>query len=103
MVGKPNVVSSDQTSLPSQGAAMTTPGLNSPLDQEREASMADEGGAAGAFMESQARAPGPDPRADQDRPQSPSPRWTWWIIGGGVAAGFLLGSWLGRRSCPSGR
>jgi len=34
------------------GSAAATPGLN-PLDQEREASLADEGGASGATIESQ--------------------------------------------------
>jgi hypothetical protein len=47
MVGKPNV--NDQTV---KGASMPTSGLNA-LDQEREASMADEGGASGATMEYQ--------------------------------------------------
>ena len=35
-----------------RGAASPTPGLT-PLDEEREASMADEGGASGATMESE--------------------------------------------------
>jgi hypothetical protein len=47
MSGKPTLSKNAE-----HGAAMTTPGL-SPLDEEREASMADEGGTAGAQMESQ--------------------------------------------------
>jgi hypothetical protein len=44
MVGKPE---DDRA-----GSASPTPGLNA-LDQEREASLADEGGASGAHLESQ--------------------------------------------------
>lgn len=51
MVGKPNVsVGVDLVQL--SGSAMPTAGLNA-LDQEREASMADEGGVSGAIMENQ--------------------------------------------------
>lgn len=39
-----------------KGSATKTPGLTS-LDQEREASMADEGGAAGAVVETQDKRP----------------------------------------------
>jgi len=52
MVGKPNLPNDPEKLSKSCGAAVTTPGLDA-LDQEREASMADEGGAAGAVMESQ--------------------------------------------------
>lgn len=44
---------------------MTSPDLTDPLDQEREASMADEGGAAGAAMEAQ-----PGPRKLEAQPLS---------------------------------
>jgi hypothetical protein len=52
MVGKPNFPQSraERTDVP--GASSPTPGLPA-LDQEREASMADEGGASGAVMESE--------------------------------------------------
>jgi hypothetical protein len=52
MVGKPNFSQdlAERTDVP--GAAHATPGLPA-LDQEREASMADEGGASGATMESE--------------------------------------------------
>ena len=52
MVGKPNFSpeSAERTDVP--GASSPTPGLPA-LDQEREASMADEGGASGMAMESE--------------------------------------------------
>ncbi len=51
MVGKPNFPESiDLCGI--VGSSMPTPGLNA-LDQEREASMADEGGVSGAIMENQ--------------------------------------------------
>jgi hypothetical protein len=46
MTGKPNIPHN-------YNSAMTPPSLINPLDQERAASMADEGGASGAFMETQ--------------------------------------------------
>jgi hypothetical protein len=53
MVGKPNFpVDYCEKKSRLRGAAMVTSGLD-PLDQEREASMADEGGASGAVMETQ--------------------------------------------------
>lgn len=52
MVGKPNIPLDCENRNDLKGAAMTTPGLNA-LDQEREASMADEGGCSGALMENQ--------------------------------------------------
>jgi hypothetical protein len=55
MVGKPNISVDQEQQKESKGAAMTTPGLGA-LDEEREASMADEGGASGAVMETQDRA-----------------------------------------------
>src|SRR4051812_42360340 len=48
MVGKPNISKAE-----SSGAAMSPSSLQNPLDQERAASMADEGGAAGAEMEAE--------------------------------------------------
>jgi hypothetical protein len=50
MVGKPNLPDAGEYRPDLQGAARPTPGLSA-LDQEREASMADEGGASGAVME----------------------------------------------------
>jgi hypothetical protein len=52
MVGKPNFRSDAEVRSGKGGAiSQPTPGLT-PLDKVREASMADEGGAAGALMES---------------------------------------------------
>src|SRR5688500_20290517 len=48
MVGKPEEVEGRDRA----GSSAPTPGLNA-LDQEREASLADEGGASGAHLESQ--------------------------------------------------
>jgi hypothetical protein len=53
MSGKPNLPSDVESRPEIQGAAMVTPGLANALDHEREASMADEGGWAGAVMESE--------------------------------------------------
>jgi hypothetical protein len=50
MVGKPNFPADVETRDDIKGAASPTPGLGA-LDQEREASMADEGGASGAIAE----------------------------------------------------
>src|SRR4051812_44911124 len=53
MVGKPNFPQDAEGRSGMHGAASRpTPGL-SPIDEEREASMADEGGASGAVMESE--------------------------------------------------
>ncbi|MEW5850684.1 MAG: hypothetical protein AB2A00_17995 [Myxococcota bacterium] len=52
MVGKPNLPEDADQRTDLRGMAMPTEGLTA-LDQEREASMADEGGASGAWMESQ--------------------------------------------------
>jgi hypothetical protein len=57
MVGKPNFPPDVEEREDLKGAAMVTEGLNA-LDEEREASMADEGGWSGAVLESQeARVP----------------------------------------------
>ena len=52
MVGKPNFPQDVDIRKDLKGSASGTPGLT-PLDEEREASLADEGGAAGAAAESQ--------------------------------------------------
>ena len=49
MVGKPNIPTGTDAT---RGAASPTPGLTA-LDQQREASMADEGGASGMHVESE--------------------------------------------------
>ena len=50
MVGKPNFPPDVAERTDVKGASSPTPGLPA-LDQEREASMADEGGVSGAVME----------------------------------------------------
>jgi hypothetical protein len=50
MVGKPNFPAEVAERTDKAGASSPTPGLPA-LDQEREASMADEGGASGMVME----------------------------------------------------
>ena len=52
MVGKPNLPDTGDGRPDLRGAARATPGFAA-LDEEREASMADEGGASGATMESE--------------------------------------------------
>lgn len=52
MVGKPNFTPESAERTDRMGSSSPTPGLPA-LDQEREASMADEGGASGAVMESE--------------------------------------------------
>jgi hypothetical protein len=52
MVGKPNFPDDVDTRADIRGSSVATPGLTA-LDEEREASLADEGGASGAVVESQ--------------------------------------------------
>jgi hypothetical protein len=54
VVGKTNLPPDAEERSDVQGSATETPGLT-PVDQEREASMADEGGAAGATVEREDR------------------------------------------------
>jgi hypothetical protein len=54
VVGKPNLPGDAEERPDVRGSASETPGLT-PVDQEREASMADEGGAAGAAVERENR------------------------------------------------
>ena len=52
MVGKPNLPPDADERGDVRGAARGTPGLSA-LDQEREASMADEGGVSGMAVEAE--------------------------------------------------
>ena len=52
MVGKPNFPDDVDTRADMRGSSVGTPGLTA-LDEEREASLADEGGSSGAVVESQ--------------------------------------------------
>ncbi len=77
-----------------KGAAAPTPGLTS-LDQEREASLADEGGAAGATVEAQdtGSAAG-DEEGETSEPGEIGLEGLVIVAGLVSAAGFLL--WRGR-------
>ena len=59
MVGKTNLPKDAEEREDVHGSSTETPGLT-PVDQEREASMADEGGAAGAVVERENRPTDPD-------------------------------------------
>lgn len=52
MVGRPNFPEDVDARRDLKGSSVGTPGLTA-LDEEREASLADEGGASGAFVETQ--------------------------------------------------
>ena len=52
MVGRPSFPEDVDSRRDLKGSAVGTPGLTA-LDEEREASLADEGGASGAYVESQ--------------------------------------------------
>ena len=70
MVGKVNLPKDAEDREDVQGSATETPGLT-PVDQEREASMADEGGAAGAVVERENRPTDEDTvEAAHGRPKS---------------------------------
>jgi hypothetical protein len=94
MVGKPNL-SDMGDGRPDLGAARATPGLAA-LDREREVSMADEGGASGAVMESE------DPEIVPPIFSAPAPAsWRYphpvLALAIGLAAGVVLGIWTYRR------
>jgi hypothetical protein len=79
-----------------KGAAAPTPGLTS-LDQEREASLADEGGAAGATVESQDADTAGSPSVEEEEAEEPGEiGFEGLVIVAGLAsaASFLL--WRGR-------
>ena len=77
-----------------KGSATRTPGLTS-LDQQREASLADEGGAAGAAVEGE-QASGESGDEDAEESEPGEIGFEGLVIAAGVlgAAGFLL--WRGR-------
>lgn len=77
-----------------KGSATPTPGLTS-LDQEREASLADEGGAAGAAAEGQAAETGSG-EEDTEDPDPGEIGLEGLVVAAGLlsAAAFLL--WRGR-------
>ena len=76
-----------------RGSSVATPGLTA-LDEEREASLADEGGASGAVIESQDRdtlrrlasdQPGGRPRTGDGRRR----RSGFWFVAGALTAGAV--------------
>jgi hypothetical protein len=70
VVGKVNLPKDAEEREDVQGSATETPGLT-PVDQEREASMADEGGTAGAVVERENRPTDEDTvEAAHGRPKS---------------------------------
>ena len=95
MVGKPNLSQAGDDRPDLYGAANPTPGLAA-LDQEREASMADEGGAAGAAVESELGQP-----LELATPSLVSGRRHRRLLplfAVGFVAGTALGIWTYRRS-----
>jgi hypothetical protein len=100
MVGKPNLPMDTEQREDVQGAARSTPGLSA-LDEEREASMADEGGTSGMSVESERnyRSSG-DSAAEIDELAEPGLGFDLLLVGGvfavGALAGILLTRVLGR-------
>ena len=73
-----------------RGSSVGTPGLTA-LDEEREASLADEGGASGAVIESQ------DPAAHLQSAETRRRRHGFWFVAGALAAGAISALALKRR------
>jgi hypothetical protein len=96
MVGKPNLPVDAEQREDVHGAARNTPGLSA-LDEEREASMADEGGASGMTVESERtyRERG-DGEADVDELAEPGLGFDLLLVGGVFALGALAGVVLTR-------
>lgn len=94
MVRKPNLPPDGEERDDVHGSAPATPGLSS-LDQAREASMADEGGAAGMAAETQ------EPRAEVEEFADQGPGFDALVVGGifaaGAVAGVLLAGLFNRR------
>jgi len=89
MVGKPNLPVDAEERKDVHGAARATPGLSA-LDEEREASMADEGGASGMAVESEG------PRVERDEFAEPGLGFDLLIVGGVFVLGTLTGLCLAR-------
>lgn len=89
MVGKPNLPVDVDEREDVHGAARNTPGLTA-LDEEREASMADEGGASGMAVEAE------EPYVKVDELAEPGLGFDLLLVGGVFALGALAGLLLGR-------
>jgi hypothetical protein len=97
MVGKPNFPPEVDKRKDLKGAARPTQGLAA-LDQERAASMADEGGAAGAAVEAESEARremldaelSDDDEDEEDEPPFTRPVATFLVAGTVSALAFLL-------------
>jgi hypothetical protein len=87
MVGKPSVPDTGDRRSDLRGSARATPGLTA-LDEQREASMADEGGSSGAVMESEDPSPIP-PVLNKDHGRG---RSHVFVIG--IAAGIVAATWM---------
>jgi hypothetical protein len=96
MVGKPNLPVDAEQRDDVRGAARNTPGLSA-LDEEREASMADEGGASGMTVESERnyRSSG-NGEAEIDELAEPGLGFDLMLVGGVFALGALAGALLTR-------
>ena len=94
MVGRPNFPEDVDARRDLKGSSVGTPGLTA-LDEEREASLADEGGAAGATVESQDTA-GASAGEDEEASEPGEIGFEGLVIVAGLAsaAGFVL--WRGR-------
>lgn len=84
MAGRPTLPPDVEHRPEVRGAAIPPPGLSDALDEERAASMADEGGRSGAYVERQAPLPMPLPWYRQTRP---------WVAIGVASLTLGLGAW----------
>lgn len=94
MAGETKVTPDVDKRTERKGAAVHTPGLTS-LDQERESSLADEGGSAAATVEAQDTGPAStEEDAEESEPGEIGFEGLVIVAGLASAAGFLL--WRGR-------
>ena len=91
MVGKPNLPPDVDARSDVRGAARGTPGLSA-LDEEREASMADEGGVSGMAVEAEG------PAVEFDEYEEPGLGFDLAVVGGVFLVGALTGWLLSRLS-----
>ena len=84
-----------------RGSSVGTPGLTA-LDEEREASLADEGGASAAVIETQdldtsRRIASDPPAAHVQSAGNRQPRPGFWFVAGALAAGAISALALRKR------